>query len=982
SVVAPQGDISITAPVVEIGAVMDTAESRQTFEAKQSGLTLSVSNPVVSAVQTAQQMNQAAGQTSDSRMKALAAATTALAAKNAYDVVQAGQGSTIDGKEGQIATTDAQGNPSSRDANIADKIGGINVSISLGSSRSQSESSQSSSMAVGSNVAAGNNLTVQATAGDLTVIGSTLSAGNNASLAATGNLNLLAAANASSSQSSSSGRGSSVGLGYSTVGGLYASASANKSSGNSNGQDTVWTGTQVSAGNVASLDSGGDTTLRGAVVSGKQVVEEVGGNLGIESLQDSSTYRESANSAGFGVSVPIAGGTGFSASLNASQTKINSDYQSANTQSGIKAGDEGFQVSVANNTDLKGAVIASTDKAVLDGRNLLVTGTLTTSDIQNRASYQGSSVNLGVGYSTSGNSVGKDSQGNATTGAGQTPGSSLPSLNGFSATLPIAMNASGEASGISRSAVSGATVLIANDAGQQALTGKSATETVASLNRDTANANGAITPIFNKQEIKAGFEIVGAFTQQVGTFLVNRAAEVDGKTQEAKNKDQQADANLSKAQTLPDSPEKTQLQQESAQLRQEAIQARVDAKDLEDKWGAGGTYRQVLGAISAAASGNVTASGSQFVQSTVVNLIQAKAAQEIKQLADDLGIAEGSPTHAALHAINACAGAAVQGGNCGAAALGAASAAVAGALLIDAESLTNTQKEARKNLIATLVAGVTASNDAAAAATNAALIELENNSNVKNAVKVAINDAKVYLGTKAREGGEKLGQLLEKLEIQTFVEKKESIKQYIDAAATRGGLTEPELAVLATLAAANEVLFPVSALDLVGASKIIRKASDLIKAGVRAEDATKVAVAEAKTAELSSKTGTTTKAEMLAENSARGRAFQCDALCARGVSENTQRITVTIEGGKTVTVIPDALGKTILEVKDVKNLSNSDQFRGYLETSVQQNKAIELIVSPRTESISGPLVKLIEDSGGTIKVFDPATKTFRAYMGR
>lgn len=42
SVVAPQGDISITAPVVEIGAVMDTAESRQPFEAKQSGLTLAV----------------------------------------------------------------------------------------------------------------------------------------------------------------------------------------------------------------------------------------------------------------------------------------------------------------------------------------------------------------------------------------------------------------------------------------------------------------------------------------------------------------------------------------------------------------------------------------------------------------------------------------------------------------------------------------------------------------------------------------------------------------------------------------------------------------------------------------------------------------------------------------------------------------------------------------------------------------------------
>lgn len=87
-----------------------------------------------------------------------------------------------------------------------------------------------------------------------------------------------------------------------------------------------------------------------------------------------------------------------------------------------------------------------------------------------------------------------------------------------------------------------------------------------------------------------------------------------------------------------------------------------------------------------------------------------------------------------------------------------------------------------------------------------------------------------------------------------MVEKREAIKEYIDAAATRGGLTEPELAVLATLAAANEVLFPTSVLDLIpGAGKAVGKTGDLIKAGVRAEDAAKVAMAEAKTAELGAK---------------------------------------------------------------------------------------------------------------------------------
>jgi filamentous hemagglutinin len=68
-------------------------------------------------------------------------------------------------------------------------------------------------------------------------------------------------------------------------------------------------------------------------------------------------------------------------------------------------------------------------------------------------------------------------------------------------------------------------------------------------------------------------------------------------------------------------------------------------------------------------------------------------------------------------------------------------------------------------------------------------------------------------------------------------------------------------------------------------------------------------------------------------------------LSALGVPENTQRITVTLPGGSPVTVVPDAVdGTTIIEVKDVANLSNSNQFRGYLATG----NPIQLIVSPLT----------------------------------
>jgi filamentous hemagglutinin len=94
------------------------------------------------------------------------------------------------------------------------------------------------------------------------------------------------------------------------------------------------------------------------------------------------------------LSIPIVG-TGGSASFT--QSKQNSNYAGVNEQSGIQAGDGGFQVNVKGNTDLKGATIASSDKATQDGKNSLTTNTLTTSDINNSMSASASSSGVSVG---------------------------------------------------------------------------------------------------------------------------------------------------------------------------------------------------------------------------------------------------------------------------------------------------------------------------------------------------------------------------------------------------------------------------------------------------------------------------------------------------------------------------------------------------------------------------------------------------------
>ena len=403
-------------------------------------------------------------------------------------------------------------------------------------------------------------------------------------------------------------------------------------------------------------------------------------------------------------------------------------------QSGIKAGDEGFQVTVNGNTDLKGAVIASSAQAVADGKNSLTTGTLTTSDLHNKAEFNASSVGIGGGYSqgssmipigggtnTAAGGVGTDQQGNAQTGASQTPGSTLPSLNGFSATPPVAMNASGDASSTTRSGVSGATLTITEEAKQQTLTGQDAATTVASLNRDVStgkDASNALAPVFNEQEIQAGFAIVGALSREVGTFLDNRAKEADAKIKLAK------EAELK----VGDASNGLSDEQRQA-LRDQAILLRADAQSINNNWGAGGTYRQLTTALVAAASGNVSATSQEFVQNMLVNYVQQQGATYIGKLVADGTLTEGSPLHASLHAIIACGGAAASGQDCGSGALGAAGSSLLTGLFSETSpDETQSERQAKANLIASIVTGLAVSSGQdAATATNAAVVAIDNN---------------------------------------------------------------------------------------------------------------------------------------------------------------------------------------------------------------------------------------------------------------
>ena len=85
--------------------------------------------------------------------------------------------------------------------------------------------------------------------------------------------------------------------------------------------------------------------------------------------------------------------------------------------------------------------------------------------------------------------------------------------------------------------------------------------------------------------------------------------------------------------------------------------------------------------------------------------------------------------------------------------------------------------------------------------------------------------------------GETVNKVMNAITIGRLEEAQQGIAAYLDGAAARGGLSEIEIMALGTLYAANEALFPTTALDVIpGAGKTLAKVGGLIRAGGNARE--------------------------------------------------------------------------------------------------------------------------------------------------
>ena len=154
------------------------------------------------------------------------------------------------------------------------------------------------------------------------------------------------------------------------------------------------------------IDSAGDTHITGSTMAGQRVLAHVGGNLTLESVPDTLSDTASQRHLGGGIAISQGSASG---NLTVSGGHAASTRLAVTESASILAGAGGFDIRVAGQTRLTGALIASEAPPSL---NLLTTGTLVWNDIENVLQSTATSGGLAVG-ATSGIRAGYAQAGHA-----------------------------------------------------------------------------------------------------------------------------------------------------------------------------------------------------------------------------------------------------------------------------------------------------------------------------------------------------------------------------------------------------------------------------------------------------------------------------------------------------------------------------------------------------------------------------------------
>lgn len=457
-------NISITGENVQISSKDNVYHSDEKHEYRKSGLTVSVGGDTIKAFQKVEAPLAKATAVSDNRLKA-------LYGYEAYNTVK----SDLKGENSALKDL------SSGKVHLA-------VSVGIGSTSSQSENHSVRTEAQGSTLSAGENVSIQAKS-DMEIKGSAVE-GENVTWHVGQNLTITSAEETQQQNMTESSKGGSLGVSISAHAPITVEGSLYAGKGKENDTSVSYKESTIQARNELTSHSGKDTNLIGSTLSGGKVTMNIGGNMNITSQQASHHYTSENASAGMHVST-LPGKVNLTG--NASRGSMRSDFDSVTSQSGIHAGNDGYEITVKENTRLKGGLIDSVANA---DKNRLTTGTLAWEDMKNSADYKAGG--LGISYAS------KD-EGTRLNERGLTPSIS-PAIRG-------------SADSTTKSAVSEGTITIIDREHQK--------QDILKLNRDTKNSLNQLQDIFDKTKVEEKQELIGML-EKYGNQAIHKYAESKG----------------------------------------------------------------------------------------------------------------------------------------------------------------------------------------------------------------------------------------------------------------------------------------------------------------------------------------------------------------------------------------------------------------------------------------------------------------------
>lgn len=515
---------------VSIKSVQDLFEHHESHKVSQFGVTVSVFENVTSSIKAFTEFDTGKG---DGGAKAIATVSSTLRAIDAVSTLAGGH------------------------------LAGVNVNVGFSSSKSTLD--QTYKTAKTGVLQAGEDVKIDA-GRDINTEGTTIIAGRDAELKAGRDLNLKAAESTSEEKSSEKSKSLGVGVtvGVTITGGVGISGNVNASASKSKseGESKTNTNTKIVAGNKAKLESGRDTNLKGARVEAEELAANVGRNLNIESVQNTSKFK--SKSKGFSVSTSTdlggyssgynitpdnilnnvlkngdgkpyfdsqavggygllgdaskgtnkIGGSSWNLGLNGSKGK--GEYAWVEEQSGL-IGEGKVDVTVGENTDLKGGIIASKSKDLT-----LDTGTLTFSDLADKDKSKNVGGSISVGGPLSGG--GNESEGKI----------------GGSGDLSVTVEgqyAKKDKEGVTRATVGEGEITIRDTEKQKELEEAGKTQKLANLNRDLDKAQEVtkdevteISLYVSDTSVKTAFkavEVVGKTVTDIVSSVLNELSQLE-----------------------------------------------------------------------------------------------------------------------------------------------------------------------------------------------------------------------------------------------------------------------------------------------------------------------------------------------------------------------------------------------------------------------------------------------------------------------